>query len=158
MRIRQLLIQILQEMHDMHYFFLTAKTISCQSTCTHSEDTQGSFDVICHSSFDRKFSCSAQTANPTCAQSFDLHSLQNGTPSEITLLPLATLSRNVLTFGKSTWLAIRNSLYLVGFWVDILSLWESKTYFLVTLSFLIYASFVELTMLKLISYALDYHV
>jgi hypothetical protein len=77
MRIRQLLLQILQEKHDMHYFFLTAKTISCQSTCTHSEDTQGSFDVICHSSFDRMFSCSAQTANPTCAQSFDLHSLQN---------------------------------------------------------------------------------
>ncbi|HEY6757046.1 MAG TPA: hypothetical protein VI037_06615 [Nitrososphaera sp.] len=33
-------------------------------------------------------------------------------------VPLATLSRNVLTFGKSMWLAIRNGLYLC-FWVDI---------------------------------------
>jgi hypothetical protein len=36
---------------------------------------------IYHSSFDRKFSCSAQTANPICAQSFDLQPLQNGIPS-----------------------------------------------------------------------------
>ena len=36
-----------------------------------------------YSIFDLFVSCSAHIAKPTCAQSFDLHSLQNGIPSTI---------------------------------------------------------------------------
>lgn len=36
-----------------------------------------------YSIFDRFVSCSAHITKPTCAQSFDLHSLQNGIPSTI---------------------------------------------------------------------------
>src|SRR3712207_4081110 len=49
------------------------------------------------------FICSAQTANPTCAQSFDLHSLQNGIPSTISTL---TCFRNVLSCSDTTTLLI----------------------------------------------------
>jgi hypothetical protein len=51
------------------------------------------------------------------------------------LLPLAMLSGNILTFGKSIWLAICNLLLGIAFGVDIASLWETKIPFLVTLSF-----------------------
>ena len=60
------------------------------------------------------------------------------------LLPLAMLSRNVLTFVKSIWLAIFNPLLCFGFGVDIASLGETKIPFLVTLSFLIYPASEEL--------------
>ncbi len=85
MKIRQLP-RILQEKYDIHYFFLTATTAKVIKVYIRIQKiVQSSFDV-CHSSFDRKFSCSAHTANPTCAQSFDLHSLQNGTPSTISTI------------------------------------------------------------------------
>jgi hypothetical protein len=85
MKIRQLLL-ILQEKYDIHHFFLTETTAKVVKVNIRIQKiVQSSLDV-CHSSFDRKLSCSAHTANPTCAQSFDLHSLQNGIPSKISTI------------------------------------------------------------------------
>jgi hypothetical protein len=63
------------------------------------------------------------------------------------LLPLATLSRNVLTLGRSISLAICNNTSCLGFGVDIASGGVSETPFRITLCFLIYTDSVELTML-----------
>ncbi len=112
MKIRQLP-PILQEKHEIHYYFRTATITKVVKVYIRIQKlAQSSFDV-CHSSFDRKFSCSAHTANPTCAQSFDLHSLQNGTPSTISTIMSFC---KILSCNDTTTLLIRrvNCLSVIG--------------------------------------------
>lgn len=67
----------------MHTIFLSDSKVvkGCQSIHRYRVDRPKTPFNIYYSSFDREFSCSAQTANPICAQSFDLQPLQNGIPS-----------------------------------------------------------------------------
>src|SRR5687767_4497638 len=81
MKIRPLLL-ILQERHDIPLLSNSKITEGCQSIHSNRKDSIGYLNAG-HSSLEGIFICSAQTANPTCAQSFDLHSSQNGIPSTI---------------------------------------------------------------------------
>jgi hypothetical protein len=70
-----------------------------------------------YSIFDLFVSCSAHIANPTCAQSFDLHSLQNGIPS--TIFTITSFCK--ILSCNTTLLPSANSFIMIGVVRDFLS-------------------------------------
>jgi hypothetical protein len=70
-----------------------------------------------YSIFDRLVSCSMHITKPTCAQSFDLHSLQNGTPSTIFTI---TFFCNILSCNTALIPSV-NSFITIGIVGDFLS-------------------------------------
>jgi hypothetical protein len=72
---------------------------------------------FCYSIFDLFANCSAHIAKPTCEQSFEVHSLQNGIPS--TMLTVTTF--RIILSCNTTLLPSSNSFIMIGVSRDLLS-------------------------------------
>jgi hypothetical protein len=72
--------------------------------------------VSAYSIFDRIVSCSAHITKPTCAQSFDLHSLQNGIPS--TMFTITSFCKRLSC--NTAFLPSANSFITIGITRDFL--------------------------------------
>jgi hypothetical protein len=76
----------------------------------------GNRTTTTYSIFGRFVSCSVHITKPTCAQSFDLHSLQNGIPSTI----FTTISFCSILSCNSALLPSANSFIIIGIERDFL--------------------------------------